>query len=189
MGIWACYLPSIQDKLDIDDSSLGLAVLLMYFGTVSATHLAAILTKRFGSRNSTTCGALGFSACLPMIALAPNFEVLCVVMFLYGYFMGLMDGKWSDNFPFVKFQILFSLLLHYFIIHHSSFDEWNCSINRNGGRKALVEQHSWVLFPRCRHRDRHGWIAIFCGLVVTASLLCCSSCYGGLQLCCISRSL
>jgi MFS family permease len=93
MGIWACYLPSIQDKLDIDDSSLGIAVLLMYFGTVVATQLAAVLTRRFGSRNSTFLGAIGFSVCLPFIALAPGFEVLCLVMFLYGYFMGVMDGR------------------------------------------------------------------------------------------------
>jgi len=97
IGIWACYLSSIQDKLGIDDSKLGLAVLLMYFGTVAATHLAAILSMKFGSRNATFCGAIGFSICLPFIALSPSFEFLCVFMFLFGYFMGLMDGKFTTS--------------------------------------------------------------------------------------------
>ena len=98
MGIWACYLPSIQRKHNIDDSSLGLAVLLMYLGTVVATQPAGFLMRRFGSRSATFMGAIMFSLCLPFIALAGNFAALCVTMFLYGFGMGILDGKLSFSF-------------------------------------------------------------------------------------------
>ena len=93
MGLWACYIPDIQEDLGLSDGQLGTASLLMFLGTVLATNGAGWLTKHYGSKISTFIGGICFGLTLPLVGLAPNFLFLCCAMFLYGYSMGILDGK------------------------------------------------------------------------------------------------
>ena len=93
VGIWASYIPDIQDDLELSDGQLGTASLLMFVGTVLATNGAGWLTKRYGSKISTYIGGISFGLALPFIALASNFFSLCLSMLIYGYGMGILDGK------------------------------------------------------------------------------------------------
>ncbi len=80
VGIWGSFLPSIQENLSLSDSELGSAVLFVYFGTVAATPVAAILMRRLGSRLATAIGAISFGVSLPFIALAGDLPVLILAM-------------------------------------------------------------------------------------------------------------
>jgi len=88
---WVARIPQIQAKLALSEGELGLVLLGIAVGTLTALSLAGGLIARYGSRAVTTAGALLMCLLLPPLALMPNAVALWINLFLLGAALSVMD--------------------------------------------------------------------------------------------------
>lgn len=88
---WLARIPQIQANLALSEGQLGLVLMGMAVGVLTALTLAGGLIARFGSRTMTRAGGLLLCLTLPPLALMPNAVTLWLNLFLYGGAMSLMD--------------------------------------------------------------------------------------------------
>jgi MFS family permease len=84
-------LPAIQERTDIGDGALGLALLCAMLGLLSAQILTGPLISKRGSRPLVIVGAIGYAIGLVPIALAGTWGVLAASLLLVGFSNGLLD--------------------------------------------------------------------------------------------------
>jgi MFS family permease len=84
-------LPAIQERTDIGDGALGLALLCAMLGLLSAQLVTGPLISKRGSRPLVIVGALGYALGLVPIALAGSWGVLAASLLLVGFSNGLLD--------------------------------------------------------------------------------------------------
>lgn len=90
-GVWATQIPLVGDRLGLDAAMLGILLLVLGAGAVSAMAASGWLIRRFGSAAPTRVGAALFIALLPAAAAAPSLAVLAPVLFVFGAAGGSMD--------------------------------------------------------------------------------------------------
>src|SRR5258707_14451027 len=78
---WASRIPSIQQKLDLNNVSLGGVLLALPCGLMASLPLAGWLVARLGSRPIAIGAGILYSAILPFLGLAG--EVLQLVTGLF----------------------------------------------------------------------------------------------------------
>ena len=88
---WVVRIPAVQQKLDLGEGLLGLALLGIAVGALVSMPLAGALSSRFGSRHVVGATALIFPLALTLLALAPNLPLLTLVLFLFGASGGALD--------------------------------------------------------------------------------------------------
>ena len=88
---WLARIPQIQAGLALSEGELGLVLMGMAVGVLTALTLAGGLIARFGSRIVTPAGGVLVCLLLPPLALMPNAAALWINLFLYGAVMSLMD--------------------------------------------------------------------------------------------------
>jgi MFS family permease len=91
MASWATRIPAIQDKLALSAGTLGLALLGIAIGALTAMNVFGYLAARFGSRSVVITAAICLCIALSLLAFAPTLPVLVVVMVFFGASNGLMD--------------------------------------------------------------------------------------------------
>jgi MFS family permease len=84
-------LPTIQDRTDLSDGALGLALLCSMLGLVVSQFAAGALVARIGSRRLVVVGALGYAAGLIPVALSGSFAALAVSLAFIGVANGVLD--------------------------------------------------------------------------------------------------
>lgn len=90
-GTWAIYIPSIKEKLGIDEGQLGFAILFLGLGTFIMLILSPTLIKKIGVGKAAALSIylLGFSFLLPF--LAENNNQLCLALLMVGFTSGFTD--------------------------------------------------------------------------------------------------
>jgi MFS family permease len=88
---WVSRIPVVQAQMGLDKAQLGLVLLGLSAGVLSALPLAGWLISRFGSRRVTIWAAFVSCAALPPIALAQTPAVLWVALFFLGATTSLLD--------------------------------------------------------------------------------------------------
>lgn len=88
---WLSRIPQIQANLAMSEGDLGLALMGLAVGVLTALTLAGGLIARFGSLNVTTAGGVALCLLLPFLALMPNAVALGVNLFLFGAALSVMD--------------------------------------------------------------------------------------------------
>ncbi len=88
---WAPMVPFAKDRLMLDDATLGMIVLCLGVGALTAMPLTGALMLRWGSRSMMVAGGLLGSLILPLLAVAPSAWLLAVALFFYGAFLATMD--------------------------------------------------------------------------------------------------
>ena len=88
---WVTRIPAIQQKLELSNGALGLALLGPAVGAVLAMPTAGWLIARVGSRLVTKLMALAYCTSLPLLALAPNLPLLTIALVLFGALFGVLD--------------------------------------------------------------------------------------------------
>ena len=88
---WLARIPQIQAKLAMNEGLLGLVLMGLAVGVLTALLMAGGLIARFGSRAVTTAGGVLLCLLLPVLALMPNAVALGVSLFLFGAAMSTMD--------------------------------------------------------------------------------------------------
>ncbi|MCB0195607.1 MAG: MFS transporter [Anaerolineae bacterium] len=88
---WLARIPQIQANLALSEGELGLALMGMAVGVLTALTMAGGLIARFGSRAVTTGGGVLLCLLLPFLGLMPNMIGLWITLFLFGAAMSTMD--------------------------------------------------------------------------------------------------
>ena len=90
-GVWATQIPVIKDHLDLSPGVVGLALLCLAAGALTAMIGTGALLSRVGSAPAVRVTALFFCLLLPLPALMPDVVALCATLFLFGAAGGTMD--------------------------------------------------------------------------------------------------
>ena len=88
---WVTRIPAIQQKLELSNGALGVALLGPAVGAVLAMPTTGWLIARVGSRLVTKLMALAYCTSLPLLALAPNLPLLTIALVLFGALFGALD--------------------------------------------------------------------------------------------------
>ncbi len=91
MGAWAPQIPLLMPRHNVTESVLGLLILVLGIGAVSAMLFAGKLIARFGGRAVLSVFSLALIPVLPMVVFSPNLWVLALFMAVFGAMAGCMD--------------------------------------------------------------------------------------------------
>jgi fucose permease len=91
MATWLPLIPSVQQKLDLSPSELGLALLGVAVGAVLSIPSSGWLVGRAGGRRVVTLAAVMCCVILPFLPVAPDLALLTVALVLFGAALGSMD--------------------------------------------------------------------------------------------------
>ena len=97
MGSWAPQIPFMLPRHGITEFQLGLLILLIGVGAVSAMMWAGWLINHYGSRK-ITC-VFGIIACLSFagVVLAPTIPLVIPLLVIFGACLGTMDVSMNAN--------------------------------------------------------------------------------------------
>ncbi len=90
-GTWAARIPSIQQSFELSPGDLGLLLLLMSGGAISAFPVAGGLSDRFGAAKVTLICALVCCMSVVLVGYSPVIVMLCIAVVLFGAGLGAMD--------------------------------------------------------------------------------------------------
>ena len=90
-GSWAVRIPAVQEKLDLSEGLLGLALLGIAAGSLVSMPLAGGLVSRLGSRPVVGATGLGFFLALPLLAWSPSLAFLVPALAFAGASGGSLD--------------------------------------------------------------------------------------------------
>jgi MFS family permease len=88
---WAPHIPAIRSDLGLNSGGLGLALLGLPLGALTAQPLVGAVTVRVGSRPVVLAGLLLFALVLPLPVLAPSGVLLFASLALVGAGAGSVD--------------------------------------------------------------------------------------------------
>jgi MFS family permease len=88
---WASRIPSIQDKLHVGTGLLGIALLSMAVGALTAMCFAGHLIATLGSRPTIGFMAICAAICLAAAGFPDNLILLSLVVTAFGLTLGTMD--------------------------------------------------------------------------------------------------
>jgi MFS family permease len=97
LATWVSRIPATQSKLGLSESELGLTLLGMSAGLLTALSLAGGLITRFGSPRVILTGTIVASLTLPLLTLAPNPVLLWLLLFLFGGALSGMDVAMNEQ--------------------------------------------------------------------------------------------
>ena len=91
MGAWAPQIPLLMPRHSVTESVLGLLILVLGLGAVTAMLFAGRLIGRFGGRRVLSLFSLALIPVLPMVVFSPNLWALALFMAVFGAMAGCMD--------------------------------------------------------------------------------------------------
>ena len=91
IACWAPLVPFARERLGVADATLGLLLLCIGIGSVSAMIVTGPLSARFGSKPIILAGGFGLAAVLPILTLAPSPAILAAALLAFGAALGSID--------------------------------------------------------------------------------------------------
>jgi MFS family permease len=91
IACWAPIIPFAKQRLGVDDAALGLLLLCLGIGSVSAMLATGPISARYGSKPVIVGAGIGMAVLLPLLAVAPTPLTLGTVLFLFGAALGSLD--------------------------------------------------------------------------------------------------
>ena len=91
MGAWAPQIPLLMPRHGVTESMLGLLILVLGLGAVSAMLFAGRLISLYGGRRVLSLFSLALIPVLPMVVFSPNLWALALFMAVFGAMAGCMD--------------------------------------------------------------------------------------------------
>lgn len=91
LASWIPHIPEIKASHGLSDGRLGLVLLAMAAGAITAMPIAGAMVARFGSRTMTTIAAIAFALVLPLPILSPSVPLLAAALFILGAWNGTLD--------------------------------------------------------------------------------------------------
>ena len=97
MGAWAPQIPLLMPRHDVTESALGLLILVLGIGAVSAMLFAGRLISLYGGRRVLSVFSLALIPVLPMVVFSPNLWLLALFMAVFGAMAGCMDVAMNNQ--------------------------------------------------------------------------------------------
>ncbi len=97
MGAWAPQIPLLLPRYGITEFTLGMLILLIGVGAVSAMLFAGKLIAAYGSRRMALMFGVLMAPMLPLVVLAPNLVLLALCLIFLGGALGCMDVSMNAN--------------------------------------------------------------------------------------------
>jgi hypothetical protein len=94
---WTAHIPSVQAHLGLSDGTLGVALLGMPIGSVSAVLLAGRLLPRLGSRRLVRICLVGYCLSGALSGVAGSLAALFAALLLWGAFQGMLDVSMNSQ--------------------------------------------------------------------------------------------
>jgi fucose permease len=91
VGTWVLYIPYVKEKLQLNDSEIGIALFCFAFGILLFLPLVPLITKKIGLGRYSVIGIILFATSFIFPLLAPSYILLCVSLFVAGIFVGSTD--------------------------------------------------------------------------------------------------
>lgn len=91
MACWAPLVPFAKANVGVDEAGLGLLLLCLGGGSITAMPLTGWLAARVGSKPLIIGGGLGLVLLLPLLVLAGSVPLLAVVLMAFGASLGTID--------------------------------------------------------------------------------------------------
>ena len=91
LAAWVSRIPVIQNTLGLSKGQLGLVLVGMSIGVITALSMAGGMIGRFGSKRITVGSSLVLCLALPLLALMPGPVALFAALFLFGGLLSTMD--------------------------------------------------------------------------------------------------
>jgi predicted MFS family arabinose efflux permease len=88
---WAPLVPLTKAKFGIDENVLGLLILCIGIGSITAMVATGMLATRFGSKPILLGSGTGFAVMLALVPLAGSVPILGVILFGFGATLGALD--------------------------------------------------------------------------------------------------
>jgi fucose permease len=90
-AVWAALVPFAKVRAALDEGRLGLLLLCLGVGSISAMPIAGALVTRYGCRKVLTAATVVMCVTLPMLAVLSTFASLAVTLFIFGAGLGSAD--------------------------------------------------------------------------------------------------
>ena len=97
VATWASRIPTVQLRLGLSDAELGLVLLGLPVGLLTALVLVSRWIAKFGSQKVLLAMAILSSATLPVLAIAPSPVWLFLVLILNGCGVSAMDVAMNEQ--------------------------------------------------------------------------------------------
>ena len=104
VATWASRIPAVQARLALSDAALGLVLLGLPAGLLTALVLVSRWIAKYGSHKVTLAMAILCSAMLPILAIAPNPVWLFIALFFNGAGLSGMDVAMNEQAVLVERQ-------------------------------------------------------------------------------------
>jgi MFS family permease len=97
IGLWAAHVPVVQARAGLDTGVLGLLLLTIAAGAMSAMPLTGWLTARYSTRNITLCAGVVFAIMTALLTRSSGVLPLFLAAFAFGASNGAMDVAMNAN--------------------------------------------------------------------------------------------
>ncbi|OZA12090.1 MAG: hypothetical protein B7Y02_07845, partial [Rhodobacterales bacterium 17-64-5] len=97
MGAWAPQIPQMMERHGLKSGVMGVLIVMIGLGAVSAMIFAGKLIAHHGSRRMVIVFATCFIPMFPLMILAPSPWLAVPFLFLFGAFGGCMDVAMNSN--------------------------------------------------------------------------------------------
>lgn len=94
---WAPMIPYAKANLQLGEASLGMILLIFGIGGLAAMPAAGWAVHRFGSALITTLASLSMISLLPLLAIAPSWEILTLLLFVFGIADGALNVSMNSQ--------------------------------------------------------------------------------------------
>jgi MFS family permease len=91
VGAWVAQIPFVKDRFELSTATLGLILLTMSIGVITAVPLMGQVLVRIGSLSGTRIGGTLCAAAVAVLLLPPEPWLLPVSLLLFGAASGAMD--------------------------------------------------------------------------------------------------
>lgn len=88
---WAPLVPFARDRLGVNEGELGLLLLCLGVGSVSAMTFTGMLSARYGARRVIVAGGLVMALAFPGLGIASTAWTLGAVLLVFGAALGSLD--------------------------------------------------------------------------------------------------
>ena len=88
---WVPHIPWFQQRFALDESELGLTLLIIAIGAILAMPVAGGLVEKIGSKRVVAFTSVSVCIMLALLPLMPNYWSTALVLFLFGMVNGSMD--------------------------------------------------------------------------------------------------
>ena len=105
LSSWAPMVPFAKERLGLNESDLGLLLLLLGAGAILMMPVTGFLSHKFGTRIVIFISGLITAILLPLLLLVDHIAAMGVLLFLFGASVGAIDVAMNTHGVFVQNQL------------------------------------------------------------------------------------